>query len=72
MERFAKEHEVPISQIETIRFIELLIRIGKVKRVFEVGAAIGYSEISMAYAGAEKSGYRRHKRRRGSCRAKKH
>lgn len=54
MERFAKEHEVPISQIETIRFIELLIRIGKVKRVLEVGAAIGYSAISMAYAGAEK------------------
>ncbi len=54
MERFAKENEVPISQIETIRLIELLIRIGRVKRVLEVGAAIGYSALCMVRAGAEK------------------
>ena len=54
MERFAKEYEVPISQPETIKLIELLIRIGKVKDVLEVGAAIGYSAIRMVYAGAER------------------
>ena len=52
MERFAKEYEVPISQPETIKLIELLIRIGRVKDVLEVGAAIGYSAIRMVYAGA--------------------
>ena len=54
MEKFAKEYEVPISQPETIKLIELLIRIGKIKNVLEVGAAIGYSAIRMVYAGAEK------------------
>ncbi len=52
MEAFAKEHDVPISQPETIKLIELLIRLGKTERVLEVGAAIGYSAIRMANAGA--------------------
>ena len=54
MEKFAKENEVPISQIETIRLIEILIRLGNIKNVLEVGAAIGYSAICMAWAGATK------------------
>lgn len=53
MEKFASEHEVPISQPESIKLIELLIRIGKVSKVLEVGSAIGYSAIRMAYAGAD-------------------
>lgn len=54
LEAFAKEYEVPISQPETIKFIELLIRIGKVESVLEVGSAIGYSAIRMVGAGAKK------------------
>lgn len=54
MEKFAKENDVPISQIETIRLIEILIRTARVKSVLEVGAAIGYSAICMAWAGAKK------------------
>lgn len=52
MEKYAKENEVPISQPESIKLIELLIKIGNTKRVLEVGTAIGYSAIRMANAGA--------------------
>ena len=54
MERFANEYEVPISQPESIKLIELLIRIGKVSDILEVGSAIGYSAIRMINAGAER------------------
>lgn len=53
LEKYAKENQVPISQPETIKLIELLIRIGNVKKVLEVGSAIGYSAIKMVGAGAE-------------------
>ncbi len=53
MERYAKEKEVPISQPESIKLIELLIKIGGVERVLEVGSAIGYSAIRMALSGAQ-------------------
>ncbi len=53
MEEFAKKNEVPISQPESIKLNELLIKIGNVKKVLEVGTAIGYSAIRMARAGAE-------------------
>lgn len=51
LESFAKEYDVPISQPETIKLIEVLIRLGKTERVLEIGAAIGYSAIRMANAG---------------------
>lgn len=54
LEDFAKEYSVPISQPETMRLLEVLIRIGKVKSVLEVGCAIGYSAICMINAGCEK------------------
>lgn len=54
MEAFAKEHGVPISQPETIKLLELLIQLGKVKSVLEVGCAIGYSAICMVAAGCER------------------
>ena len=54
LEDFAKEYSVPISQPETMRILEVLIRIGKVKSVLEVGCAIGYSAICMINAGCEK------------------
>lgn len=53
MEAFAKEYDVPVSQPETIKLIELLIRLGGIERVLEVGTAIGYSAIRMVNAGAE-------------------
>lgn len=54
MEQFAKENEVPISQPESIRFIEVLLKMIRAKSVLEVGSAIGYSAIRMCEAsGAE-------------------
>ena len=54
MEAYAKEHDVPISQPESIRFVEVLLKIAGAKRVLELGTAIGYSAIRMTNAcGAE-------------------
>lgn len=53
MEKYAKENDVPVSQPESIKLLEVLIRIGKIKRVLEIGSAIGYSSICMAGAGCE-------------------
>ncbi|MBR5152207.1 MAG: O-methyltransferase [Clostridia bacterium] len=54
LEQFAKEYGVPISQPETMKFLEVLICLGRVKTVLEVGCAIGYSAINFCLAGAEK------------------
>ena len=53
LEAFAKQYQVPISQPETMKLLEVLIRVGKVQSVLEVGCAIGYSAIGMAAAGCE-------------------
>lgn len=54
MEKFAKENDVPISQPESIRLMEVLLKIAGAKRVLELGTAIGYSAIRMTNAcGAE-------------------
>lgn len=50
MERYAKENEVPISQPESIRMIEILLKLMGAKRILEVGSAIGYSAIRMSKA----------------------
>ncbi|MDO4744429.1 MAG: O-methyltransferase [Clostridia bacterium] len=50
MERYAKEHEVPISQPESIRMIEILLKLMGAKKILEVGSAIGYSAIRMSRA----------------------
>lgn len=52
LERYALENDVPIAQPETMRFIEVLIKGTGAKSVLEVGAAIGYSALSMAMCGA--------------------
>ncbi len=52
MEKYARENDVPISQPETIKLLELLIKISGAKSVLEVGTAIGYSAIRMAKSGA--------------------
>ncbi len=53
LEAFAKQYQVPISQPETMKLLEVLIGVGKVQTVLEVGCAIGYSAIGMAEAGCE-------------------
>ncbi len=54
LEAFAREYDVPISQPETMKLLEVLIRLGKIKSVLEVGCAIGYSAIGMIDAGCHK------------------
>lgn len=53
LENFAAENDVPISQPETIKLIELLIKISGAKKILEIGSAIGYSAIRMVRAGAK-------------------
>lgn len=54
MEEFARINDVPISQPESIRFIEVLLKLMRAERVLELGTAIGYSAIRMTKAsGAE-------------------
>jgi len=53
MADYAHKNDVPISSLESMRFIEVLLKIANAKKVLEVGCAIGYSAISMALCGAE-------------------
>ena len=48
LEEFAEANEVPISQPETIKLLETLIRLSGAKNILEVGSAIGYSAVRMA------------------------
>ena len=50
MEQYAKENEVPISQPESIRMIEILLKLMNAEKILEVGSAIGYSAIRMSRA----------------------
>lgn len=50
MEAYAKANEVPISQPESIRFVEVLLKIARAKKILELGTAIGYSAIRMVNA----------------------
>lgn len=48
MEENAKIHHIPIMQKEGILFLQEYIRTHQVKRILEIGSAIGYSAIQMA------------------------
>lgn len=48
MERFAEANNVPIIEPESILFIKKYIKLNDVKKVLEIGTAIGYSAILMA------------------------
>ena len=52
LEIYAENNDVPISQPETIRLIELLVKISGAERILEIGTAIGYSALCMVNAGA--------------------
>ncbi|MBZ0198976.1 MAG: O-methyltransferase [Ignavibacteriaceae bacterium] len=55
MELFAKEKKIPILSWDAAEFLEQIIKIHKPKRVLEIGTAIAYSSIRMAYAAGKKS-----------------
>ena len=48
MEEYAKEHNVPIIEKDSIAFILKFIKVNDVKNILEIGSAIGYSAILMA------------------------
>ena len=48
MERYAEANNVPIIEKESIEFINKYIKLNDVKKVLEIGTAIGYSAIMMA------------------------
>lgn len=50
MEHFAKENGVPIMELVGIEAMLQLLRIQMPKTILEVGTAIGYSALRMAYA----------------------
>lgn len=50
MERYAEANNVPIIEPDSILFIKKYIKLNDVKKILEVGTAIGYSAILMATA----------------------
>ena len=50
MERYAQTNNVPIIELDSIKFIMKYIKLNKVKSILEIGTAIGYSAILMANA----------------------
>ena len=49
MEQFAKEHHIPIMELVAIESLLQFLRMQQPKSILEVGSAIGYSAIRMAY-----------------------
>lgn len=50
IERYAEEHKVPIMELAGIETMLQLLRLQQTKKVLEVGTAIGYSALRMAFA----------------------
>jgi len=50
MERYADTNNIPIIEVDSIKFIMKYIKLNNVKKVLEIGSAIGYSAILMANA----------------------
>jgi len=48
MERYAKQHDVPIIGPVVARMVYLMARVSGAQRIFEMGSAIGYSTIWLA------------------------
>ena len=48
MERYAEANNIPIIELDSIKFIMKYIKMNNVKSVLEIGTAIGYSAILMA------------------------
>jgi predicted O-methyltransferase YrrM len=54
MERYAKDHHVPIIGPAVGRLLYLLVQISGARRIFEMGSAIGYSTVWLARAAGPK------------------
>ncbi|MGA7625545.1 MAG: O-methyltransferase [Candidatus Acidiferrales bacterium] len=50
MERYAKQHDIPIIGPDCGRLLSIMAQISGAKRIFEMGSAIGYSAIWFARA----------------------
>ena len=50
MERYAGQNNIPIIELDSIKFIMKYIKLNQVSKVLEIGTAIGYSAILMANA----------------------
>lgn len=50
MEKFAHENNVPIMELSGIEAMLQILRLQQPKKILEVGTAIGYSALRMAYA----------------------
>ncbi len=50
IERYASANNVPLIELESIKFIMKYIKLNNVKKVLEIGTAIGYEAILMANA----------------------
>lgn len=48
IEKYAHENNIPIMQKDGILFLEEYIKNNNIKRILEIGTAIGYSAIKMA------------------------
>ena len=48
IEKYAKEYNIPIMQKEGIEFLTDFIKKNNIKKILEIGTAIGYSAIKMA------------------------
>ena len=48
LEQYAKENNIPIMQKDGILFLTKYIKENNVKKILEIGSAIGYSAINMA------------------------
>jgi caffeoyl-CoA O-methyltransferase len=53
MERYARQHDVPIIEAACGRLLCLLTQLSGAKRIFEMGSAIGYSTLWFARAAGE-------------------
>ena len=53
LEKYAKENNVPIIQKDGLNFIIDYIRNNNIKKILEIGTAIGYSAINMALINPE-------------------
>ena len=53
MKEYAEDNNVPIITDEGINYIRNYIKENKIKRILEVGTAIGYSSILMALTDEE-------------------
>lgn len=49
LEKYAKENNIPIMMIDGIEFLLDLISKNNIKSILEIGSAIGYSAIRMAF-----------------------